>query len=342
MCDKDEKKNNDQKDVTCSSCSDKLAHDHIGIKCSNGHHLCPDECSQNFVNTIMADPMTKIPVKCATCQAAVFVPTFERQLSAEQHEKFLMVSFMHQLPPDEMVQTCGFCSYAEIWSKNGQGMLFFHCKSEKCNKATCTICKLEFIPPKDGIIDEEYPSTAAAVEYPSTSFFYHTECPQLAPALAMFQDAIEEGTGVRCPSCQHLGRKDDACTHITCPKCQTMFCYLCGGDEATVDKAPGNVVTIYAHNEDWDINPRRCPMYLTQISELDDRWSHDDADCVTRISRIRTISKLRAAVQTMDEGVFARLVAKFASVANSGYTGKEIMEEDIELIHRPISVLNGL
>jgi len=29
---------------------------------------------------------------------------------------------------------------------------------------------------------------------------------------------------------------------------------------------------IYLHNKDWEINEKRCPMYLTQILEVDLHW----------------------------------------------------------------------
>ena len=79
-----------------------------------------------------------------------------------------------------------------------------------------------------------------------------------------------------CPGCKLAGRKDDACTHMTCTKCITEWCYVCGLDVKSCDKeAPregGRVNDIYLHNKDWEINEKRCPMYLTKILEVDLHW----------------------------------------------------------------------
>jgi len=32
---------------------------------------------------------------------------------------------------------------------------------------------------------------------------------------------------------------------------------------------------IFLHNQDWEANPARCPMYLTQILEVDLHWLSD-------------------------------------------------------------------
>ena len=53
---------------------------------------------------------------------------------------------------------------------------------------------------------------------------------------------------------------------------------MCGVDVEKADKAPpragreGQVDDIYLHNQDWERNERRCPMYLTQILEVDLNW----------------------------------------------------------------------
>ena len=53
---------------------------------------------------------------------------------------------------------------------------------------------------------------------------------------------------------------------------------MCGLDVETADKAPpragreGQVDDIYLHNQDWERNEMRCPMYLTQILEVDLNW----------------------------------------------------------------------
>ena len=56
-----------------------------------------------------------------------------------------------------------------------------------------------------------------------------------------------------------------------CVACDTDWCYLCGlgVDDPNMDRAPrtGQAAAdpLYGHNEDWEINTRRCPMFLSAI-----------------------------------------------------------------------------
>ena len=79
-----------------------------------------------------------------------------------------------------------------------------------------------------------------------------------------------------CPRCDLKGRKDDACTHMNCVKCGCDWCYVCGLAVDACDKAPPregrDENDLYLHNRNWETNYRRCPMYLTQILEVDLNW----------------------------------------------------------------------
>lgn len=44
----------------------------------------------------------------------------------------------------------------------------------------------------------------------------------------LVEDVLNRGGYVACPSCGQHGQKNDACMHMTCPACQTRFCYCCG------------------------------------------------------------------------------------------------------------------
>ena len=74
------------------------------------------------------------------------------------------------------------------------------------------------------------------------------------------------------------------------------------------DKAaprPGRAVDdIFLHNVDWEVNDKRCPMYLTQILEVDPAWLGEDWDesqreevgedtCLAYLHRRRTIKLLQ-------------------------------------------------
>ena len=67
----------------------------------------------------------------------------------------------------------------------------------------------------------------------------HFECAELAPSKAIWDKALENGAKVPCPQCGVGGQKDNACTHMTCVKCHTRYCYLCGLANNKLDKAKG-------------------------------------------------------------------------------------------------------
>ena len=65
---------------------------------------------------------------------------------------------------------------------------------------------------------------------------------------------------------------------MTCVRCQVEWCYFCGKADKDLDKSiPDNV---YTHFEDFDFDINRCPMYLTDINQVDDNWSLEDEECL--------------------------------------------------------------
>jgi len=110
--------------------------------------------------------------------------------------------------------------------------------------------------------------------------------------------------------------------------------YVCGVDEAECNKQDphGN---IYSHNTDWDLNPLRCPMYLTEVNQIDVRWDDDDDVCVAFASRLRTLGYLREAVELLGPAMFEQLRQKYNSIKNCGFAVDEILHEDLTFIRRP-------
>ena len=110
-------------------------------------------------------------------------------------------------------------------------------------------------------------------------------CASLRAAKEAIDTAMEHGSKMPCPECGLAGRKDEACTHMSCPRCHTPWCYVCGLSVRECDKAaprPGRPVDdIFLHNVDWEVNEKRCPMYLTQILEVNSEWfGYIDMICV--------------------------------------------------------------
>ena len=67
----------------------------------------------------------------------------------------------------------------------------------------------------------------------------HFECAQLAPIKQKWDKAISDGQTQSCPKCGLSGRKNNACTHMTCVKCKEQWCYVCGLELDKLDKRHG-------------------------------------------------------------------------------------------------------
>ncbi|CAJ1435733.1 unnamed protein product [Effrenium voratum] len=67
-------------------------------------------------------------------------------------------------------------------------------------------------------------------------------CAGLREAKRLVDEALEKGQKtMACPNCSLAGRKDEACTHMSCPRCQSSWCYLCGlsVQESATRSSPG-------------------------------------------------------------------------------------------------------
>ena len=177
--------------------------------------------------------------------------------------------------------------------------------------------------------------------------------------MQLIEQAIEEGGKMRCPNCQLAGRKDDACTHMTCTKCSSRWCYVCGLDVLKCDKAPeapgSSGDPIFLHNRDWERNEKRCPMYLTQILEVDLNWLGedwennatdedfaDDEKCLDYLHRFKTIKLMQEVREKVGHKKFVGAFVSFESIKNCGYTVNEVVSTETDhLIDRSAFILDN-
>ena len=315
--------------VFCMGCNGELESNHTGTICVQDHHICP-ECSVQYINVIFEAPEQNIPLKCMICKQEVVINTFERQLTHDQAQIFLLYNMQYNpkaiLNDDEVIASCPFCTYFEINTKD-QGRLLFLCKQNECCKTSCIWCK-KLIKNKDDISDDvKYDMDQDDVEQ-------HFECAQLAPHKAKWDKAISDGTVLPCPNCGLAGQKDNACTHMTCLKCKQEWCYGCGLTLEQVDKRQG-VDNFMGHNNNWKKNPKRCPLYLDSIREIDVRWPEDDSDaCVAYLHQLRTMGFLKKVMTEMGDENFAMICEKYGVDKNCGFDMKEVMTGDHTLIIR--------
>lgn len=250
---KDEKK---EEKYQCMACSSVLRSDHAGVICVQNHHICTTEgCAGNFVTHIISEGILGIPVKCMDCNMEVIPNTFERNCTeiqlATYHEMCVWAGSQDE---GESLYTCTKCDVMVI-NIDSVGEVFFecpHCKA--CYCLTCNEC-----------------CNNASQREPHV-----LECPLLGELKTAVEKVICDGGSQSCPACGLSGRKDGNCTHITCPKCRTRWCYVCALER---NRAHGGEAS---HNSGWETDARRCPMYLQYIHRVNPQWPEDPTAAVDR------------------------------------------------------------
>jgi len=318
----------DKKKTFCGGCNTELEADHSGIQCIQAHHYCT-ECSTHIVNLFFSDPQHYTPLRCVQCHVELNPSVFERQLTAEQlnfyqQHMLVLVWAKELLNDDERLDNCPFCSFAVIRNINDTNILY--CDHPECRKISCLICR-KACP----TILNDYGSDEEIDEMEK-----HFTCAFLADDKHKFDQYLELGQKVPCPNCSLAGMKDDACTHMTCPTCSQLWCYFCGKKVEDCDKTQNGTNGIYDHNHSWEYNPKRCPMYLTQICDIDDRWPDgNEEQCLVMFHRNRSLRLLREVYEIIGEERINELDQHFNILNTCGFTLDEILHEDLTLIkHR--------
>ncbi len=127
---------------------------------------------------------------------------------------------------------------------------------------------------------------------------------------------------------------------MICVKCYSTFCYFCGLSVDACDKE-SETQNIYGHNADWPTNEKRCPMYLTEIADVDEEWpdgdeesSSVDDECLNYFHKLKILALLRAVFQTNSRDEIERVERKYHCIENSNLTIEDILNKDLTLINR--------
>ena len=314
-----------EKEEVCSVCQCEFTvsgDSGVGLCCPASHHMCA-ECAGVYVKSVLGDLEASFPPRCPLCRAEMPQDHFEAQLTTQQQASMKAFTAQRALKPGQVLVKCSKCEFFEV--QPVPGSVVWWCGG--CDHGTCFVC------------NKDLPSGVFKYDIEKSP---HAICKALRFAKTKIEQAIEEGSNMQCPGCGLSGRKDDACTHMTCPKCTTVWCYVCGLHVKDCDKAnarPGRPIDdIFLHNQDWEINEKRCPMYLTQILEVDLHWLggdwedraidedfEDDEKCLDYFHRFRTIKKLQQARDEIGHDDFQAVFEHFDSVKNSGYTLEEVI-----------------
>lgn len=316
----------EQKEEMCSVCQCEftIAGDAgAGLCCPASHFMC-NECAGVYCSSVLADLHVSYPPKCPMCRALLPEVHFEAQLTPKQLSAVKAHAAETALQPGQVLAKCKECNHFDV--EQEPGSVVWWC--DACGFGTCFVCH------------QDLPRNVVKYNLETSP---HAICQALRVVKLKIEQAIAAGSQMQCPSCGLAGRKDDACTHMSCPKCATEWCYVCGLSVVDCDKAPARdgrpANDIYLHNRDWEINEKRCPMYLTQILEVDLSWLgedwenrihadedfEDDEKCLDYFHRFRTIQKLQEVMNEVGQGDFQAAFENFESINNAGYSLEEII-----------------
>ena len=128
---------------------------------------------------------------------------------------------------------------------------------------------------------------------------FHLKCFKFMELRKELVDAITNGGQRQCPKWKIRRRKDNACTHMTWDKCNAVYWYVWEQSADKVDVEGGESCTeegisrLFEHNEDWETNEKRCPLWLERIQQIDKRWPDDAEESWNYFHKLLTISNLK-------------------------------------------------
>jgi len=274
--------------ISCMACGMDLERDHTGITCMSDHHICAKNgCALNFVKHVLGEGPSAIPVKCMDCHVDIVPNTFERNVPVESQAQYteLCVLVGGAPEPGTHWHRCPLCPNMIIMI-DSEGELIYHCGH--CKEATCMIC-------------------SAKVEGDREMERHLMQCGAHGALRNEVIEVINTASQCVCPSCKHMGQKDDACCHMTCPACHTRWCYVCGQPRDVADGGE------YEHNVDWEGNPLRCPMYLDSVSRKNAGWPADGAAAVTHFHQRKILHALRQKVEEVGVDKMTEMLELFPS-----------------------------
>ena len=222
---------------------------------------------------------------------------------------------------------CYYCGDDQVWDAKPKTN-FFYCENSDCGKAFCTLCN----GPVDNDRDERE-TEQEQIEYEEEE---HPICFEFKDMRNEWNLIMQKGAMRFCPnpSCKTGGVKGTEWTHMKWFTWGTNYCYFWGKAEADCNKStsePG----LARHNDDWETNPKRCPIFLLQIQEVDDRWeTNKDDDCMKFFHKLLTYTYISEFIKKHTRDTFGNLCDAFDILSESGINIDEVLSTDLTMIKR--------
>ncbi len=173
---------------------------------------------------------------------------------------------------------------------------FYKCESEDCGKESCLYC-FGLVHGSDS--SDLYEKNIHNDNKKSITKSSHRECKTYYEIMLDLENIMQYAVIKSCPKCKSRiinekdtpRIKDGSCAHIKCLRCHMDYCYICGGHEENLDY--NNNLTkqrIFRHNDEWQTNGKRCPMYIRDFSKVVKMWPKDEIQASVKFENYKMLS----------------------------------------------------
>ncbi|CAF2501590.1 unnamed protein product [Rotaria sp. Silwood2] len=306
---------------SCGICESNIAVTDTYLTCTNEkcRKVTCAHCISTMINIFFAQPTLSYPLQCGACKTTFNKLSVESVIINkhyyEQYIAYVLPLYWSQecLQANEELVQCPFCLYLEIHTTDACPIQFLNCQHPNCGKRSCLICY-------------------NAVQDDIGELTHRTRCVEYRYCKALIEEAIETGSLRQCPHCKLTGIKDSNCTHMTCGRCHGKWCYFCGTKEEECDVDDDEYPDLSKHNDGWESNANRCPMYISKVYEVDERWPTDEDDCLEFFHRCVTLRNLYDVLESIGEDSLRRLNDEFDIIDRCGYSIDEIMDDENRIL----------
>jgi hypothetical protein len=274
----------------------------------HGVHSYCHECFNNMVHALGPEG---VPLTCKACVSSK--PTLfsddEVMLALNDAARVRYVALCKsKQPPGTVRIACGIdgCSWmCDVEEKFLDDVVC--CKRPSCAKITCRKCRQTIsLEGQDARGLRATSAIEARRINDRNELIASTHLISCALELRI-EEVSYRAQSVPCPACGVRSQKNENCTHMVCSnlKCGTRYCYCCGLARGDCDGAlPNGYGT---HNQDWQTNPLRCPMYLHYLGQAPGvnragtpEWPTTGEGALDMFHRERTLRYLQQLVRLAD------------------------------------------
>lgn len=186
--------------VECSCCCTELPFEQM-VQCHEGHLTCK-QCVQRSIETALSEGQVRTSCPSMDCTSYIPLEELERVLPHNLLQRLDETEAANALSVIDIpgLRTCWKCAYKMIVENPD---IPFYCPV--CDEATCKSCGKKDHPGRTCDQADIDPNR-------------------------IVESRMSEAIVKACPKCHLQIIKDEGCNHMTCPKCRTEFCYLCGAN----------------------------------------------------------------------------------------------------------------